>query len=90
MEVAIPTILIVMLFVTAWWVMHSHYRREDAKRALPEREVYAGQHGGETAICHACASSELKDEGLDSGADLKRIVSCGSCKTLLYRYLQNA
>lgn len=86
MEIAFPTIFIVLFFIGMWWIMHSHYRREDAKRALPQREIYASQHGGGAAACHRCAGAELKDEGLDSGADSKRIVSCARCKTLLYRY----
>lgn len=81
-----PTLFIIGIFFIGWLVMHSHFRRERQKRELPLREEYAAAHGGSITSCHACGKTDLKDDGLNSGQDSRRVVSCNGCETLLYRY----
>ena len=50
------------------------------------REDFLASQGKSVPACHACGKDELKDDGLASGNDEQRIVSCVSCNTLLYRY----
>jgi len=82
----VPMLFLIGLFFFMWLLLYAHQRREKQKRALPLRESFLAAHGKPEPSCHACGKSELKDEGLGSGRDARRIVSCAACDTLLYRY----
>ncbi|ENO86814.1 hypothetical protein [Thauera linaloolentis] len=82
----LPMLFLIGLFFVMWLVLYAHQRRERQKRALPLREDFLAAQGQPEAACHACGKGELKDEGLGSGRDVRRIVSCAACDTLLYRY----
>ena len=40
------------------------------------REDFLASHGKSAPACHACGKDQLKDDGLGSGDDTRRIVSC--------------
>jgi len=82
----LPMVFLIGLFFFMWLVLFTHQRIEKRKRALPLREDYLAAQGRVEPACHACGKDQLKDEGLGSGRDTRRIVSCAACATLLYRY----
>lgn len=82
----LPMVFLIGLFFLMWLVLHTHQRIEKRKRDLPLREDYLAAHARAEPACHACGKGQLKDEGLGSGRDTRRIVSCAACDTLLYRY----
>lgn len=85
-SVPLPVLFIMAVFFTMWMILRTFHRKESAKRALPERSAYLQVHGLEDPSCHACGAAELKEDGLSHGNDAHRIVSCGKCKALLYRF----
>ncbi len=86
MAETLPTIFITGIFLIAWIVLYAHQRKEKKKRMLPLLGDFLSSHGMITPVCHACGKDQLKDEGLGSGDDSRRYVSCQACGTLLYRY----
>ncbi|MFT3757794.1 hypothetical protein [Thauera sp.] len=82
----VPMLFLMGLFFFMWLLLYAHQRQEKQKRALPLREDFLAAHGRSEPACHACGKTELKDDGLGSGKDLRRVVSCTACNTLLYRY----
>ncbi|HQZ03201.1 MAG TPA: hypothetical protein PL024_03610 [Thauera sp.] len=82
----LPTLFLMGLFLFGWLLLYAHQRREKQKRNLPLREDFLASHGKSAPACHACGKDQLKDDGLGSGDDTRRIVSCLACDTLLYRY----
>ena len=86
MSKLLPTLFLMTVFLIAWLVLYAHQRNERKKRELPLREDFRARPGTSGPACHACGKDELPDDGLASGNDEQRIVSCVSCNTLLYRY----
>ena len=86
MSKLLPTLFLITVFLIACLVLYAHQRNESKKRELPLREDFLASQGKSVPACHACGKDELKDDGLASGNDEQRIVSCVSCSTLLYRY----
>ncbi|AMO36763.1 hypothetical protein [Thauera humireducens] len=82
----LPVLFLIGLFFFMWLFLYAHQRREKQKRALPVREDFLAAHGHDEPACFACGKGPLKDEGLGSGQDTRRVVSCEGCNTLLYRY----
>ena len=72
----VPMLFLMGLFFFMWLLLYAHQRKERQKRALPLREDFLAAHGKAEPSC----------QGLGSGKDTRRIVSCTACDTLLYRY----
>ena len=89
-SIPFPILFLFLLFCTMWFLLRAHQRKEAAKRKLPQREAYLAAHALAAPACHACGATELKDEGLNSGADARRIVSCTKCGQLLFQFTQDA
>ena len=86
MSKLLPTLFLMAVFLFAWLLLYAHQLSEKKKRELPLREDFLASHGQSVPACHACGKDDLKDDGLGSGNDERRIVSCVGCDTLLYRY----
>ena len=86
MSKLLPTLFLMTVFLIAWLVLYAHQRNERKKRELPLRGDFLASQGKSVPACHACGKDDLKDDGLGSGDDVRRIVSCVACNTLLYRY----
>lgn len=89
-SIPFPILFIMLVFFTMWMILRKFNRIEQQKRDLPELGAYLAAHGQAAPRCVACGAAELKDEGLTHGKDERRIVSCGKCRTLLYRFVRPA
>ncbi|MCB1960867.1 MAG: hypothetical protein KDE68_10165 [Rhodocyclaceae bacterium] len=85
LEMAVPIIFILTLFITAFIVLTRHQAHMRAQRKLPDRTDYFAQ-AGEGGACRACGSTDTAEHGLDGGSDDVRIVTCANCRALLYQF----
>ncbi|MCK2125495.1 hypothetical protein MX652_02175 [Thauera aromatica] len=89
-SIPFPILFIMLVFFTMWLILRKFHRIEEKKRNLPELGAYLQAHAQSDARCIACGATELEDQGLTHGEDERRIVSCGKCRTLLYRFVRPA
>lgn len=89
-SIPFPILFLFLVFGIMWFLLRKHMRQEAAKRRLPQREAYLTAHALAAPVCHACGGTELKDEGLSSGSDTRRIVSCAKCGQLLFQVSRDA
>lgn len=85
-SIPFPILFIMAVFFVFWLILRKFHRLEQRKRSLPDLNGYLYANKQNEARCHACDSTELKDEGLTHGKDERRIISCARCNTMLYRF----
>lgn len=85
-NIPLPIYVACFFFLGASFLLNLHQRYQRRQRELPERDAYLAETGTSEPSCRSCESPNLSETGLLHNEDDTRIVSCGDCKTLLYRY----
>lgn len=86
LNIPLPIYVAFFFFLGAMLLLELHMRYRRKQENLPLRDDYLAHHAQQKPSCNACGSEEMHEIGFLHCDDPKRIVSCGQCKTLLYRY----
>ncbi len=86
LNIPLPVYVAFFFFLGAMLLLELHVRYRRKQEQLPELTDYLSAHALQKPTCNSCGSEVMHEIGFLHCDDPKRIVSCGKCKTLLYRY----
>lgn len=86
LNIPLPIYVAFFFFLGSMLLLELHMRYRRKQENLPALESFLTEHQLTEPACNACGCSELTEIGLLHAGDPNRIVSCGQCKTLLYRF----
>ena len=85
-DIPFPIIVAVLFLFSCLAILHFHQSRQDAQRALPQRDAYLAAQGGQIPTCGRCGATDTREFGLNEEADHRRVVACAKCNQLMFQY----
>ncbi|HRQ57864.1 MAG TPA: hypothetical protein PLN31_10635 [Azoarcus taiwanensis] len=86
LNIPLPIYVAFFFFLGSMLLLELHMRYRRKQESLPLLDEFLSNHALQKPVCNECGSEHMHEIGFLHSDDPKRIVSCGQCKTLLYRY----
>lgn len=86
LNIPLPIYVAFFFFLGSMLLLELHMRYRRKQENLPMLDEFLSNHALQKPVCSECGSEHMHEIGFLHSDDPKRIVSCGQCKTLLYRY----
>lgn len=86
LNISLPIYVAFLFFLGSMLLLALHMRYRRKQENLTLLDEYLSSHALQKPSCTACGSENMHEIGFLHSDDPEHIVSCGQCKTLLYRY----